>query len=412
LDEKKRLVRCMSSIGLLCLLLALMLVTVQQAAADDVEEVQTDRFTAEGHFDIVAAGEGMLASESADIRLYVPGTAVVAAYLYWSGTAVEDGGDDTVTFARDGVVVAPELVADPAEGTYGPAFWFDGFYYFVYVVDITSLVRVGDHIYTVSNFNNSMRRRDGAGLMVVYEDPSLPVNDVEIKDGLDRFYRGWGEGPRGESAVNCFVFAPDAAERQFEYTMFLGEIQDDPEVERPSALWHLSGTDADPMPVDMVNAPTDGPVTGDLVQGPPDYPFESYDQPQWDTSTNTLPIPAGHTWVCFQPESARYQQFQPASGMWMASAGTLIGREATPTPTATPTSTPTPSSTPTSTSTATPTSTPLATPSSSPTVLPTEPPIPPPPVVPEGSTLLLAGGAASGLAAYVGVQLRARRRRR
>ncbi len=55
----------------------------------------------------------------------------------------------------------------------------------------------------------------------------------------------------------------------------------------------------------------------------------------------------------------------------------------------------------------TPTPTPAFTPT--PTVEPTEPPVPP--VVPEASTLLMLGSAASGLAGYVGLQIRARRGR-
>lgn len=51
----------------------------------------------------------------------------------------------------------------------------------------------------------------------------------------------------------------------------------------------------------------------------------------------------------------------------------------------------------------------------SPTVPPTPthspPPAPATPVVPEPSTLLLLGSAATGLAAYAGLQLRSRRRR-
>jgi hypothetical protein len=42
---------------------------------------------------------------------------------------------------------------------------------------------------------------------------------------------------------------------------------------------------------------------------------------------------------------------------------------------------------------------------------PTKPPPVTPPVVPEASTLVLLGGSATGLAAYVGLQIRARRRR-
>jgi hypothetical protein len=45
-----------------------------------------------------------------------------------------------------------------------------------------------------------------------------------------------------------------------------------------------------------------------------------------------------------------------------------------------------------------------------PTVTPSVTP-PPPPVVPEASSLILLGSSAAGLAAYVGLQVRARRRR-
>jgi hypothetical protein len=45
-----------------------------------------------------------------------------------------------------------------------------------------------------------------------------------------------------------------------------------------------------------------------------------------------------------------------------------------------------------------------------PTATPGEPPPVTPPVVPEASTLVLLGGSATGLAAYIGLQIRARRR--
>lgn len=44
-----------------------------------------------------------------------------------------------------------------------------------------------------------------------------------------------------------------------------------------------------------------------------------------------------------------------------------------------------------------------------PTATPTKPPPDTPPVVPEASTLVLLGASATGLAAYVGLQIRARR---
>jgi hypothetical protein len=207
---RKQRSRHLWALWVVCLLLVALLMPLG-AAADDTEEVQTQRYAGEGHYAIAANGVGMLDSSTGDISLALPGTAVQAAFLYWSGTAPMDGGDDTITFARDGAVVAPNLTADTS---YGPSFWYDGFYYFVWVVDVTQYVQVGDHTYTVSEFDGNMRRRDGAGLMVVYEDASLPTSAVVILDGLDRFYRGWGEGARGESAVNCAVFDLPAADRE------------------------------------------------------------------------------------------------------------------------------------------------------------------------------------------------------
>jgi hypothetical protein len=258
-----------------------------------------------------------------------------------------------------------------------------------------------------------MVRRDGAGLMVVYEDASLPVREVVIRDGLDRFYRGWGEGPRGETAANCVVMDPQPYDRQMEFWMFAAEIvrlgEEEP---RPNALWHLTGTDADPIPTDLVNAPTDGPVIGTLIQGPPDYPFGSYDDPQWDDYRNVVAVPAGHTWVCIQVESARDPRdatWRPASGILLATGRRMMLQEPTPTPTSTATPTPTGTLSPTPTSTPTFTPTGRATDTVTPTATSTrEEEVP---VVPEASTLGLLAGSALTLAGYAALQVRARRRR-
>ncbi len=382
-----------------------MLVLPQLSLADDIEEVLQERFSGQGSWGIVAAGRGMhrgFRPGPGEIEIYVPGTAVQVAYLYWSGYAPLGGGDDTVTLVRSSDGASLTLVADPDTGTHGPKPWADDYYYYVYVAEVTSLIRPGQDTYLVSDFGGSMVRRDGAGLMVVYQDPSLPVREVVIRDGLDRFYRGWGEGPQGETAANCVVMTEQPFERQMEFSMFAAEIvrlgEEEP---RPNALWYLSGTDADPIPTDLVNAPTDGPVIGIRIQGPPDYPFGSFDDPQWDDYTNQVTIPAGHTWVCLQVESAvdpRDPSWRPASGILLATGRRMRIEEPPPTPTYTPTPTPTATATSTPTSTATPTSTPV--------------PAPPPPVVPEASTLGLLASSGLALASYAALQVRARRRRR
>jgi hypothetical protein len=393
----------------LAVLLAGMLLFPPIYLADDTEEALQDRFSGRGTWGIVATGQGMhrgFKPGPGEIEIDVPGTAVQVAYLYWSGYAPLGGGDDTVILTRMSDGASLTLVADSDTGTHGPKLWADEYYYYVYVAEATSLVRNGQETYAVSDFGGTMVRRDGAGLMVVYSDPNLPVREVVIRDGLDRFYRGWGEGPRGETAANCVVMTAQPFERQMEFWMFAAEIvrlgEEEP---RPNALWYLTGTDSDPIPTDLVNAPTDGPVIGTLIQGPPDYPFGSYDDPQWDTYTSQVPIPASHSWVCLQLESARDPRdasWRPASGILMATGRRMRIEEPSPTPTNTPTATATGTSTPTPTSTATATPTDTATPTVT----------APPPVVPEASTLGLLGSSALALAGYAALQVRARHHRR
>jgi hypothetical protein len=389
----------------LFLLLPLILLLPQGALADDIEEVLKERYLADGRYGIVAAGVGMTRPARpgpGTIQIQIPGSGVPVAYLYWAGYGLETGGDDTVTLTRDSDGQSLTVTANPVDGVFGPTFWWDDHWYFVYVADVTSLVVPGSSSYTISDFGDNMTLRDGAGLMVVYEDTALPLSRVVIRDGLDRFYRGWGTGPRGETAVNCGNIGTVGTERPLQYVMFVGEaIRLGEEEPRPNALWYLTGSGE--WPTDLVNAPTDGPVIGTLIQGPPDkypYPFDSVDGPQWDTYRGELTVPANDEWVCFQIESAndpRDPAWKPASGIGIALGARTRLEEAGPTdtPTPTPTSTPTPTGTPSDTPTPTPT--------------PTEPPDTP--VVPEASTLVLLGTSVTGLAGYAALQWRARRRK-
>lgn len=380
-----------SAIGLLlfCLLLP-----ARFAMADDTEEVLVPRFSAEGSLGVVAAGVGMMrngAPGPGSIEIEVPGTAVRAAYLYWSGYGVEGTGDGTVTLTRaaDGESMVVDASDHGGGATYGPLFWFDGFYCWVHVGDVTALIRNGRGAYVVSDFGEMLERRNGAGLIVVYEDVTLPRAKVLISDGLDRFYRAWGEGPRGESAVNCIPAAAGLMDWSLDLWMFAAEVVRQGEEEpRPNALWYLTGSGLPP--VDLVNAPSNGPVTGNMLQGPPaEYPFASRDGLQWDTYHSSAVIPAGRGWVCLQVESAidpQDESWRPASGILLAQAVSLSQeRGSTDTPTATPG------------------------PSKTSTPIPTRPGAPPP-VVPEASTLLMLCASGGALAGYVAVQWRARRR--
>ena len=313
---------------LLASLLAFM--WIQSAAADDTTETLATRFSAVGRYGLVAAGVGMRDSPSGDIVLNVPGQEVVAAYLYWAGhddLGVQPpamlpigGGDYTVSLDRDGAGTPIMLSADSAH-TYGPAYWLGTSWRFVYWQNVTSHVRTGLHTYNISGFGPAMSTRDGAGLIVVYEDQALPLSRVEIKDGLDRGYRNWAEdldpvdgnadstGPRGESAVNCFSFQAASTSRQMNLIIMLSGLDSTGEFgDRPSSVWYRTGTAA--TPVDMLNADIDWNRAPNVLlldgipTGPGDYPFSSNSGDEWDTYANSIGVPGGRTWACFQIESS------------------------------------------------------------------------------------------------------------
>jgi len=312
--------------GVLALLLAslLLVVVVQPAAATDTTETLTKRWSGVGRYGIVAQGVGMDAVTTGDIlSLDVPGT-VVAAYLYWSGYD-DTAGDNTVSLSVDGGLAVP-LTAD---GSYGPLFWYTLYDRYAYWEDVTSRVLSGNHNYRVADL--SMDVHDGAGLIVVYENPALPVAYVEIQDGLDRAWRGWTDTPEhGQTAVNCFAFDALATPRPLDLTAFVGGIEPMPDPghgDRPNSIWYRTGTGT--TPTDMVNADQTYPWARDplvnLLDKVPtsagDYALTSSDGGEWDTYTNSIVINPGETWACFQLESSEL----PGSNFSCGSPDPVLG---------------------------------------------------------------------------------------
>jgi hypothetical protein len=348
----------------LLLVCLLSIVSAQPTAADDGVETLTNRFSAVGRYGIVAGGVGMVNSSSGDIVLDVPGQAVVAAYLYWGGhddlgvnppsAPPGGGGDRAIYLDRDHSGSPRRLTANPAH-TYGPSYWAWDHWRFAYWQDVTSDVRTGLHTYTISGFGPAMTVRDGAGLMVVYEDRTLPNSKVEIKDGLDRIYRSWtsdkdpldgfldSTGPRGESGVNCFSFDPASVSRELHITILAAGIDTSGLYgDRPNSVWYKTGVGR--TPVDMLNADVDWNRDPNVVlldrmpSGPGDYPFTSSSGAEWDTYSKSAEVPAGDAWACFQVESSELPgsgsgdpvlglcpaaSCRPASAAWMA-AGSVI----------------------------------------------------------------------------------------
>jgi gliding motility-associated-like protein len=125
-------------------------------------------------------------SSSASLNL-LPGQTVIAAYLYWAGSGTGDfdiklNGTD-ITAER----IFP-LIATTLDGVPRP--------YFSAFTDVTAMVQAsGNTTYTVSELDltaviiqdmycGNKTNFGGWGIVVVYEDTTLPLNQLNVYDGM------------------------------------------------------------------------------------------------------------------------------------------------------------------------------------------------------------------------------------
>jgi gliding motility-associated-like protein len=123
---------------------------------------------------------------SADLNL-LPGQTVIAAYLYWAGSGTGD-----FDIKLNGTDIAAErifpLMATTLDGVPRP--------YFSAFTDVTTMVQAaGNTTYTVSELDltavvildtycANKTNFGGWGIVVVYEDTTLPLNQLNVYDGM------------------------------------------------------------------------------------------------------------------------------------------------------------------------------------------------------------------------------------
>lgn len=135
----------------------------------------------------------ILTSSSANLQLN-PGQQVVAAYLYWAGSGP---GDFNVTFNQ---------VPITASRTFSLTYNQNGvdYVYFSAFADVTQqLQNTGNGNYTLADLDltadippycyppGTGTNFGGWAVTVVYEDPSLPLNQINVFDGLETVNRDY-----------------------------------------------------------------------------------------------------------------------------------------------------------------------------------------------------------------------------
>lgn len=151
-----------------------------------------------GRYDFTFVGNTMNTAENNPTNSYVtntsssailnlnPSDTVIRAYLYWAGS-----GDGDFEIDLNGTTMNPDRTFSHSRYA---GFPFTLFTYFSAFKDITSFVQTtGNGIYTLSNLDISAfeplhytRKTNFAGwaILIVYENSSLPLNQLNIYDGL------------------------------------------------------------------------------------------------------------------------------------------------------------------------------------------------------------------------------------
>jgi hypothetical protein len=244
-------------------------------------------FTAIGRISIVSSGVGLYGVDPGTISINVPGTEVIAAYLYWGGHDTgASAGDDDVTF---GITPGPPPTLITADRSYTDA-WYEDKYLYIYVAEVTTLVTTGLADYAVGDFGPLVYNY-GAGLIVVYRDETLPLSKVTILEGLDSFWFDFlnPQGPNSE--VTYFDFTKTSYNRDVDITLIVGGTE---HPDRPNEIWTETG--AGPKPTNLVDPPSS-------PNGP--YPLIGADGDAWDTFTDTVEVQKGDEWLGVQIESIR-----------------------------------------------------------------------------------------------------------
>ncbi len=240
---------------------------------------------------IVAAGVGLADGGGAHvINLSVPaGATVKQVFVYWEGQT-PFGGPVDVDFKINGVDING---SDPGDASAGgdrigePLFFYTtadskDIYAIAYRLDITdkNLVAPGPNALTVTDLDGFGFVTDGAGVLVIYEGPSVPAATIDIRDGIDLAFIGF-TGARQVTVKQTFSFPAAADARVATLSMFFSSVQG-------------------PVSGSGVPRPTSIEVTVGGVTTVYSNILGSNDGDEWDSQNLMVNIPAGATSLSVQ----------------------------------------------------------------------------------------------------------------
>jgi hypothetical protein len=265
---------------------------------------------------IIAAGVGL---ENKDpliekkIEFSIPvGATVKQVLIYWEGQTPLNGDID-VTFNVNGVPVPAvdpggtsadsNRIAEPIEFfTLGTG---ERLFSLAYRADITPLgvVVPGNNSILVTGLDGFGYVNDGAGVLVIYEEPSKPASLIQLRDGNDLAFVNFAP-PKNATVPQVFTFPAASQTRVATLSLFFS-----------SGSGELSGQG--PLRPSSIEVTVGGVTTthSNLL--------ESNSGEEWDTHNLLVTIPAGETSLkveAFSRNDANPGSLDPlpASFFWLA----------------------------------------------------------------------------------------------
>ena len=250
-------------------------------------------------------------SSGSDTLTIPAGAEIIDAVVYWAGRG--PGWSD------DQIVVNGTAVTADTDYLWSNSQW-DQTTYVADLDDAGVTFTVGTNTVNISGMDQQGERFYGAGVIVIYEDPSLPEVELELFEGNEfAFFRDTFFDEVGNSAehtnVSCQVFAPSIEDRtvtSFSRIMGVDAGRSDAPPRSQRLQWWV-GTEA-----------VTAPVVDGIVGIPAEAPSGSVDNPvvpkvpvteQWgsDVYEADVNLPAGATHLCTQLQSVSIGDGQGAS---------------------------------------------------------------------------------------------------
>lgn len=294
-----------------CLAVLMLLVAQTVQAADGTLPPQV---TLTGNYCVAHGGIGLRDTGTDSFSVTFEGTPV-QVYLYWSARYQgANNGDDTVTIAFNGGSSTP-VTAGASESAFAGfrQQGVDRFYYTYRSDNIVGLLPAANTLnVTVSNLTTP--EAHGAGVVIISEGPTCAYSKVQIKFGLDGFFWNFPPLAGPDSQVTCVDVPPAPFDQTLDVQMFVGGVEHNEM--RGDRIWFATGSGTPP--TDIVTTGT----AANILEGPippantPPYPLTGTNG-EWDDYANTITVPAGDTYACFQIESIDGRNPNGTSGVWL-----------------------------------------------------------------------------------------------